>query len=138
DALRETLKAIYDLERLAGRVAFGNVNARDLIQLKQSLQKILELKNVLKQFPSQRITKIAADLVYPEHIVSLLESILVDHPHISIKEVNIIKVSNNVQLDSYRDTSPNGKKWIAELDQKEKDVTGIKSLKVGYNHVFGY
>src|SRR5699024_4655060 len=103
DALRETLKAIYDLERLAGRVAFGNVNARDLIQLKQSLQKIPELKNVLKQFPSQRITKIAADLVYPEHIVSLLEESLVDDPPVSIKEGNIIKDGYHEQLDTYRD-----------------------------------
>lgn len=138
DALRETLKAIYDLERLAGRVAFGNVNARDLIQLKQSLQKIPELKNVLKQFPSQRITKIAADLVYPEHIVSLLEESLVDDPPVSIKEGNIIKDGYHEQLDTYRDASRNGKKWIAELEQKEKEVTGIKSLKVGYNRVFGY
>src|SRR5699024_1893087 len=135
DALRETLKAIYDLERLAGRVAFGNVNARDLIQLKQSLQKIPELKNVLKQFPSQRITKIAADLVYPEHIVSLLEESLVDDPPVSIKEGNIIKDGYHEQLDTYRDASRNGKKWIAELEQKEKEVTGIKSLKVGYNQI---
>lgn len=138
EELREALKSVYDLERLAGRIAFGNVNARDLIQLKQSLKKIPELKNILQQIKQKEINRLADELVFPEGITELLDSSLIDDPPISIKEGDIIKDGYNEQLDTYRDASRNGKKWIAELEQKEKQETNIKSLKVGYNRVFGY
>ncbi|GGB30934.1 DNA mismatch repair protein MutS [Lentibacillus populi] len=138
DGLRETLKSVYDLERLAGRIAFGNVNARDLIQLKQSLVKIPELKAVLQQFPEPRIKDLSDAVYFPEQIVTILENSLVDDPPVSIKEGAIIKDGYNETLDKYRDASRNGKQWIAELEQKEKQETTIKSLKIGYNRVFGY
>ncbi|MBP1968025.1 DNA mismatch repair protein MutS [Virgibacillus natechei] len=138
DTLRDILKSVYDLERLAGRIAFGNVNARDLIQLKQSLQKIPELKSTLDQFPHEEIKAVADNLVYPEHLVDLLHSSLVDNPPISVKEGSLIKDGYNEQLDTYRYASRNGKNWIAQLEQKEKQETQIKSLKIGYNRVFGY
>ncbi|MED4474004.1 MULTISPECIES: DNA mismatch repair protein MutS [Bacillaceae] len=138
DSIREILKSVYDLERLAGRIAFGNVNARDLIQLKQSLEKIPELKLVLNQFHQEQIKNLANQLIYPEYIVDLLEKGIIDEPPISIKEGSIIKDGYNKTLDSYRDASKNGKKWIAELEQKEKQETNIKSLKIGFNKVFGY
>ncbi|MUK90722.1 DNA mismatch repair protein MutS [Ornithinibacillus sp. L9] len=138
DSVRETLKSVYDLERLAGRISFGNVNARDLIQLKKSLEKIPVLKQTLKQFNHKQIDQLADSLVFPEHIVSLLENSLVDDPPVSIKEGSIIKDGYHEQLDTYRDASKNGKQWIAELEQKEKQETNIKSLKIGYNRVFGY
>ncbi|WP_100010889.1 DNA mismatch repair protein MutS [Lentibacillus sediminis] len=136
--LRETLKSVYDLERLAGRVAFGNVNARDLMQVKQSLKKIPALKEVLQQFEQKEIQKLADSLAYPREIVELLDASLIEEPPISIKDGSIIKDGYHTQLDTYRDASRNGKQWIAELEQKEKQETGIKSLKIGYNRVFGY
>lgn len=138
DTIRETLKSVYDLERLAGRIAFGNVNARDLIQLKLSLKRIPELIETLNQFEQQHMKVLAEGLIYPEHLVELLESSLIDEPPISIKDGSIIKDGYNEQLDTYRDASRNGKKWIAELEQKEKQETKIRSLKIGYNRVFGY
>ncbi|WP_269409199.1 DNA mismatch repair protein MutS [Lentibacillus daqui] len=138
DTLRETLKSVYDLERLAGRIAFGNVNARDLVQLKQSLAKIPELKATLQQFSEERIQQLSEMIAWPEEIVNLLEKSLVDEPPVSIKEGSIIKDGYHETLDNYRDASQNGKQWIAALEQKEKQETNIKSLKIGYNRVFGY
>lgn len=138
DTIRETLKSVYDLERLAGRIAFGNVNARDLIQLKLSLEKIPELKETLDSFDKAQMKKLAEGLIYPEQIVGLLNASLVEEPPISIKDGSIIKDGYNERLDTYRDASRNGKKWIAALEQKEKQETKIKSLKIGYNRVFGY
>ncbi|MBM7598519.1 DNA mismatch repair protein MutS [Virgibacillus halotolerans] len=138
DTIRESLKSVYDLERLAGRIAFGNVNARDLIQLKASLERIPELKATLHQFEQARMQSLADELIFPEHIVTLLNESLVDEPPISIKDGSMIKDGYSEQLDTYRDAMRNGKKWIAELEQKEKQETNIKSLKIGYNRVFGY
>ncbi|WP_087972834.1 DNA mismatch repair protein MutS [Oceanobacillus rekensis] len=138
DSLRDTLKSVYDLERLAGRIAFGNVNARDLIQLKHSLQKIPELKHNLYQFNKKEISRLADNLISPDNILELLESSLKEDPPISIKEGSIIKDGYNEQLDTYRYATKNGKKWIAELEKKEKQETNIKSLKIGFNRVFGY
>ncbi|GAA0611895.1 DNA mismatch repair protein MutS [Virgibacillus siamensis] len=138
DTLRDTLKSVYDLERLAGRVSFGNVNARDLIQLNQSLAKIPEIKKTLQQFEQPFIQELGKDLVFPEHLVSMLDTSLIDDPPVSIKEGSIIKDGYNKKLDEYRGASRNGKQWIAELEQKEKNETGIKSLKIRYNRVFGY
>lgn len=138
DALRESLKSVYDLERLAGRIAFGNVNARDLIQLKKSLKRIPEIRGLLTTINNDEITNLANQLEYPEDLVDILETSIMEDPPISIKEGSIIKDGFNKQLDAYRDATRNGKKWIAELEQKEKHETNIKSLKIGYNRVFGY
>ncbi|WP_077300042.1 DNA mismatch repair protein MutS [Virgibacillus pantothenticus] len=138
DELRETLKSVYDLERLAGRIAFGNVNARDLQQLKSSLQKIPALKQLLLQFSQPEMRQLAKQIYINPKIVDILQTSIVEDPPISIKEGGIIKDGYNEQLDTYRDASRNGKQWIAELEQKEKQATNIKSLKIGYNRVFGY
>src|SRR5699024_308238 len=138
DAIRESLKSVYDIERLAGRVAFGNVNARDLIQLKTSLTKLPEIKTILTNMGNEKIANLAQNLTFPKQLVTLLEESIVDDPPISIKEGSIIKTGYNSQLDNYRDASQNGKKWIANLEQKEKETTGIRSLKIGYNRIFGY
>lgn len=137
-ALREALKSVYDLERLAGRIAFGNVNARDLVQLRQSLSKIPEIKTILDQFNHPYIQELRDNLPYPAEIVDLLSASIVDDPPHSITEGSIIRDGYNEQLDQYRHASKNGKQWIAELEQKEKEATGIKSLKIKYNRVFGY
>ncbi|HLR80494.1 MAG TPA: DNA mismatch repair protein MutS [Bacillota bacterium] len=137
-ALQEELKSVYDLERLAGRIAFGNVNARDLIQLKKSLQKIPTIQAILQKIDCQPLQSLASQLQYPQHLEALLEKSIQEDPPISITEGSIIKDGYNKQLDTYRDASRNGKQWIAELERQEKKVTNIRSLKIGYNRVFGY
>ncbi|MFB3160128.1 DNA mismatch repair protein MutS [Neobacillus sp. 179-J 1A1 HS] len=136
--LREKLTEVYDLERLAGRVAFGNVNARDLVQLKRSLMQIPYLKQILHGMEHEVVKQIA-DLLDPcEEVTDLLEQAIVDNPPLSLKEGNIIRDGYNDQLDQYRYASRNGKTWIAQLEREEREKTGIKSLKVGFNRVFGY
>ncbi|MCM3587234.1 DNA mismatch repair protein MutS [Mesobacillus maritimus] len=136
--IREMLKQVYDLERLAGRVAFGNVNARDLIQLKKSLMQIPVLKQALVAMGNEIAVQLADQLDPCEEVTDLLEQALVENPPISIKEGNIIQDGYHEQLDQYRDASRNGKTWIASLERQEREKTGIRSLKIGYNRVFGY
>jgi DNA mismatch repair protein MutS len=136
--LREKLKDVYDLERLAGRVAFGNLNPRDLMQLKRSLLQVPLLKDILENLPQEEAARMAERLDPCEEAADLLEQAIVDNPPISVKEGNIIRDGYDDQLDQYRDASRNGKTWIAMLERQEREKTGIKSLKVGYNRVFGY
>lgn len=136
--LREKLKEVYDLERLAGRVAFGNVNARDLVQLKRSLQQIPLLKEILAGIGEATAVELAEQLDPCEEVTDLLEQAIVDNPPLSLKEGNIIRDGYNEKLNQYRDASRNGKTWIAQLERDEKEKTGIRSLKIGYNRVFGY
>ncbi|WP_067838364.1 DNA mismatch repair protein MutS [Amphibacillus sediminis] len=136
--LRELLKSIYDIERLAGRVAFGNVNGRDLLQLKLSLAKVPALKEALTKFQEEELAKRGQQIDPIQDLQILLEKSLMDDPPLSIKEGGIIRDGYHQELDQYRDASRNGKKWISELEQKEKQETKIKSLKIGYNRVFGY
>src|SRR5690625_1202910 len=138
DLLSEALTNVYDLERLAGLIYFDNINAWDLIQLKQSLQTIPNLKEILGSLSCSYVQAINKKIVYPEKLVALLENSLVDEPPISVTEENIIKDGYNEQLDSYRDALKHGKEWILNLEQQEKEITNIKSLKIGYNRVFGY
>jgi DNA mismatch repair protein MutS len=136
--LREKLTEVYDLERLAGRVAFGNVNARDLVQLKRSLMQIPFLKQILFGMEHEEVNKIAQSLDPCEEVTDLLEQAIVENPPLSLKEGNMIRDGYNEQLDQYRYASRNGKTWIAQLEREEREKTGIKSLKIGYNRVFGY
>jgi DNA mismatch repair protein MutS len=136
--LRERLREVYDVERLAGRVAYGNVNARDLIQLKKSLQQIPALKDIVEKLSNDEAKRLADKLDPCSELVDLLERSIQENPPLSVKEGNIIKDGYNETLDRYRDASRNGKAWIAQLESKERELTGIKSLKIGYNRVFGY
>ncbi|MEI5906810.1 DNA mismatch repair protein MutS [Bacillus spongiae] len=138
EELRELLTEVYDLERLAGRVAFGNVNARDLVQLKKSLQQTPGIAHLLQQLGESETNQLAEKLDPCEELTDLLEQAIVDQPPLSIKEGNIIRDGYHAELDQYRDASSNGKTWIAELQASERERTGIKSLKIGYNRVFGY
>jgi DNA mismatch repair protein MutS len=136
--LREKMKEVYDLERLAGRVAFGNINARDLVQLKRSLIQVPFLQQILQGMKNDKVNQMAELLDPCEEITDLLEQAIVENPPLSLKEGNMIRDGYNAQLDQYRDASRNGKTWIAQLEREEREKTGIKSLKVGYNRVFGY
>ncbi|APH68598.1 DNA mismatch repair protein MutS [Bacillus sp. LR_5] len=136
--LRERLKEVYDLERLAGRVAFGNVNARDLIQLKESLKQVPGIKQLVASLAHDKAKERAERIDPCGDVLGLLEEALYANPPLSLKEGNLIKDGYNQKLDEYRDASRNGKDWIARLEQQEREYTGIRSLKVGFNKVFGY
>ncbi|MCY8186600.1 DNA mismatch repair protein MutS [Bacillus spizizenii] len=136
--LRELLKEVYDLERLAGRVAFGNVNARDLIQLKESLKQVPGIKQLVASLAHDKAKERAERIDPCGDVLELLEEALYANPPLSLKEGNLIKDGYNQKLDEYRDASRNGKDWIARLEQQEREYTGIRSLKVGFNKVFGY
>lgn len=138
ESLREALRSVYDLERLAGRVSYGNVNARDLIQLKQSLSKIPEIKRLLADFAEPQLQQLGERLDCLHEVYQVLEDSIQEDPPITIKEGGLIKDGYHSQLDDYRDAARNGKKWIAQLEKQERELTNIKSLKVGYNRVFGY
>ena len=138
EELREGLREVYDLERLSGRVAFGNVNARDLIALKKSLMQIPKIAAILAEIDSPHVRPLMDKLDPCEEVTDLLESALVENPPVSTKEGNMIKDGYNEALDQYRDASKNGKTWIAKLESEEREKTGIKSLKIGFNRVFGY
>ncbi|NLJ94055.1 MAG: DNA mismatch repair protein MutS, partial [Clostridiaceae bacterium] len=132
------LKNIYDLERLSGRLALGQVNARDLIALISVLEKIEPLKNSLSSFSDPYLKKLFEELTLLPNLLELLKESIVDDPPITITEGGIIKQGFNPQVDEYQNATKYGKDWILNLEQQERDKTGIKSLKVGYNRVFGY
>lgn len=136
--LQVALKPVYDLERLSGRVAYGNVNARDLIQLKKSLQQVPIILGLMEQLQNSYANTLFEDIDPCETLFDLIEAGIDENPPLSIKEGDIIKDGYNEKLDTYRDAVKNGKQWIARLEMKEKQETGIKTLKMGYNRVFGY
>ncbi|MCO6543560.1 MAG: DNA mismatch repair protein MutS [Lactobacillus sp.] len=137
-SLQDYLTKVYDLERLAGRVAFGNVNGRDLIQLATSLQQVPKIKATLRDLNEPIINQLVEQLPDSQGILNLIETAIVDDPPISITEGNLIRDGYNKQLDQYRDAMKNGKDWIAQLQAQEQKLTGIKNLKIGFNRVFGY
>ncbi|KIL47797.1 DNA mismatch repair protein MutS [Jeotgalibacillus campisalis] len=138
ESLRDSLKEVYDLERLAGRVAFGNVSPRDLVQLKKSLQQVPVVQETLAEMNHKESIKLAESMDPCPELLQLLQSSIIDQPPLTIKDGNFIKDGFNSELDQFRDASRNGKTWIAELEQKERKKTGIRSLKIGYNRIFGY
>ncbi|OMP68673.1 DNA mismatch repair protein MutS [Domibacillus epiphyticus] len=138
EELREQLKEVYDLERLAGRVAFGNVNARDLVQLKKSIGQIPALTEVLKKISGKEVNQLADKLDPCTELYDVLDRALINEPPISVKEGGMIRDGFHERLDDYRDAARNGKQWIAALEKEEREKTGIKSLKIGYNRIFGY
>lgn len=137
DTLRGYLNQVYDIERLVGRVSYGNVNARDLIQLKHSISEIPNIKSLLQQMNSVTTTQFST-LEPLEDLLTVLEDSLVEEPPISVKDGGLFKQGFSKQLDEYLEASKNGKDWLAQLQAKERERTGIKSLKISYNKVFGY
>ena len=138
EELRDSLKEIYDIERITGKISNKNVNAKDLVSLKKSLDKLPEIKEKLKDCKAELLERWHKELDTLDNIRELLNESLLEDPSITLKEGNIIKAGYSVEVDELRDIKLNGKQWIASLEQSERDYTGIKSLKVGYNKVFGY
>jgi DNA mismatch repair protein MutS len=136
--LQSTLTHVYDLERLAGRVAFGNVNGRDLIQLKTSLEQVPFIRALIEGINQGEWNDLLLDLNPVEDLVELIRTAINEDAPLQITEGNIINDGYNVKLDEYRDAMRHGKQWLAELEARERQETGIKTLKVGFNRVFGY
>lgn len=136
--VNDALKGVYDLERLTGRIAFGNVNARELLQLAHSLQAVPSILSSLKESDSAILQKFASEIDPLSGIADLISSTIVDQPPVLTTEGGLIRSSVDQQLDRYRDAMNNGKKWLTEMEQTERQKTGIDNLKVGYNKVFGY
>lgn len=138
ESIKEILKEVYDLERLSSRIAFGNINARDLKWIASSLKVIPELKQQLYSFNEDLTNQLADQLVDLSHITKLIDDAIIDNPPLTIKEGNIIKDHFSEDLDELRYLRDHGKQWLIDFEQKEREKTGIKNLKVGYNRVFGY
>lgn len=135
---REMLAGLYDLERLSSRIGLGTVNARDLIALKNVLERIPSLRSVLENLVADTLQDLVSDLEPHADLYTLLERSLVDDPPISLTEGKLIKQGFNEEVDAYRDISERGQDWLLEYEQKERETTGIKNLRVRYNKVFGY
>lgn len=136
--LKELLSGIYDMERLMGRVSYGSVNARDLVALKNSLLLLPGIINLLSNTTADRLLQIQKELDPLDDIAGLLDKAISDEPPISLREGGLIKTGYDPEVDRLRSAATDGTSWLAQLEAKEKEATGIKNLKVGYNRVFGY
>ena len=136
--VQENLKKVYDIERLVGKISYGNANARDMISLKNSLGKLPEIKQILSTTKSPMLRNLYENLDEVQDIYELIDKAIIDDPPIVIKEGNIIKQGYNEEADRYKEATTNGKKWLVELETREREETGIKNLRVSYNKVFGY
>ena len=134
----ENLKKVYDIERLAGKMAYGNANARDMITLKNSLSKLPELKQVLSNTKSDMLKDLYENLDELQDIYELIEKSIVEDPPMTIKDGGIIKLGYDEEIDKLKTATTEGKNWIIQLEAEEREKTGIKNLKVGFNKVFGY
>lgn len=134
----DALSSVYDLERLVAKVSFGSINGRDLIQLKTSLEQLPVLSAAIEMIDHPVWNDTLENIKEMPELATLIATSIVEDPPLQIKDGNIIKSGFNATLDQYRDAMSNGKKWIAALQQQERERTGIKSLKIGYNRVFGY
>ena len=134
----DSLKKVYDIERLAGKMAYGNANARDMISLKSSLAKLPDVKKTLGNAKSDYLKEVYENLDELSDVHDLIEKSIVDEPPISVKEGGIIKLGYNEEIDELKRATTDGKNWIIKIEAIEREKTGIKNLKVGFNKVFGY
>lgn len=139
-SLRDLLRPVADIERLLGRVAYKTATARDLVALRLSLEQLPRVKALLfdAQLAEGPLRSIAADVDDLTDIATDIAATLVDEPPASVREAGLIRPGFNAQVDELREAGTRGKQWIAELEESERQRTGIKSLKVGFNKVFGY
>ena len=144
DELKDSLKLVYDMERLISKIVSSSANAREIVSLKNSLKELPKIKNILKNIINNKKDEYIEELYNKfntlDNIYELINISIVDDPPIAIKEGSIIKSGYNSQVDEYRRASKDGKVWLMELEAKEKELTGIKGkwLRIGYNRVFGY
>ena len=136
--IKESLKGIYDFERLAGRVATGNANGKDLISLRNSIGLLPDIKDSLEYAKSQLLQDINYEINPLHEVYEVINNAIYDEPPFTIKEGGLIKEGYSEELDNLKDSIKDGKFWISNLEASERERTGIKNLKVGYNKVFGY
>lgn len=134
----DSLKGVYDLERLSGRVAFGNVNPRELLQLAKSLEATKLIIQALAESGNPDLEKYGQGIDPQSELAESITNCLVDQPPISAKDGGIIRAGVSEDLDKYREAMNGGKKWLAQMEMDERQRTGIDNLKIGYNRVFGY
>ena len=134
----ENLKKVYDIERLAGKMSYGNGTPRDMITLKNSLSKLPEIKQILSMGKSNLIKELYENLDELQDMYDLIDKSIVDDPPMLIKDGGYIKSGYNEEIDELKKGSIEGKNWLMQLEAREKEKTGIKSLKIGFNKVFGY
>ena len=138
DEIREYLNPIYDLERLLGRVSYKTANPRDLIALRGSLEMLPPIKTVLKAFKKDLLCGIEEEIDDLSDIYELIDSAILEEPPITIREGGIIKDGYDETIDQLRKAKTEGKTWLAQLEEDDRERTGIKNLKIKYNKVFGY
>lgn len=136
--IKESLKGIYDFERLAGRIASGNANGKDLIALRNSISHIPEIKECLSYNSSEILRRINDEINPLREVYEIIDKAIVEDPPFTIKEGGLIKEGYSDELDSLKYSIKDAKEWISNLETTERERTGIKNLKVGYNRVFGY
>ena len=136
--IADLLKKVYDIERLVGKISYGNANARDLISLKNSVKQLPELKKIMSNTESTLLNELYNELDILEDIYNIIDVAIVEEPPISVKEGGIIKKGYNEEIDKLKMATTDGKNWLIQLEANEREKTGIKGLKVGFNKVFGY
>lgn len=137
DDIRDALKSVYDISRLCSKISYASINARDCLSLKASLEKLPHIKNILSGFSSEILLDIAS-VDAMQDICKLLASAIAQEPPISVAEGSIIQSGYNAKVDELREAASKGLEWMAKLEAAEREETGIKNLKIGYNKVFGY
>lgn len=138
EEIREYLNPVYDLERLIGRIVYKTANPRDFIAFKSSLSMLPYIKNLLQDFQSPLLGEICDELDPLEDLYELIDRSIIEEPPLAVREGGIIKDGYREEVDKFRQAKTEGKSWLADLETREKEATGIKSLKIRYNKVFGY
>ena len=138
EELREYLNPIYDLERLIGRISYQTANPRDLIAFKASLEMLPSIRTLLTELKSPLMQEILEELDPLEDLHTLVEESILEEPPISIRDGNMIRDGYNTDVDKYRTAKTEGKTWLAQIETKERERTGIKNMKIKFNKVFGY
>ena len=138
EEIREYLSPVYDMERLISRVSYQSANPRDLISFKSSISMIPYIRQLLSQFQCEELQKVYEEMDDLQDLYQLLEASIVDEPPLAMKEGGIIKEGYQEDIDHFREAKTKGKVWLAELEAEEKEKTGIRTLKIKYNKVFGY
>lgn len=138
DEVREILREVYDIERLSSKIATGNCTARDMAALRQSISQLPQLKSILDSTELDNFQRLQEEMDPLDDLYKILNETIIDDPPLSVKEGGFIKSGSSQELDELRSSGSMGKEWLAQLEQKERQRTGIKTLKVGYNRVMGY
>ena len=138
DRLSESLKKIYDIERISGKIGYGDIMPKDIINLRKSLEELPEVKDALFNVKTKKLTALHDGIEDFSEVATLLKNAIKENPPAVLREGGYICDKFNEELDELRNIKENGKLWIKELETREREQTGIKTLKIGYNNVFGY